>query len=94
MLDELGLKKTGAVIKRAKYFSTVNGKYYGTRDFGADIIRHLLKDGNDNGQISMLDNIEQLENEKNEMILINSNKLVPLLSGAGACAEADAILSL
>lgn len=91
-LDENGLKKTGAVMKRAKYFSTVNGKYYGLHSFTPDVIRCLLRDGNGNGQISMLDDIKQLENKQKEMILINSNTLVPLLSGANAYAEAEAIL--
>jgi putative DNA modification/repair radical SAM protein len=37
-----GLKKTGVVLKRAKYFITLSGKYYATSNFEPDSIRKQL----------------------------------------------------
>ncbi len=37
-----GLKRTGAVLKRARYFITCQGKYYGGRDFDPRRIHQLL----------------------------------------------------
>ena len=39
------LKKLGIVLKRAKYFITVNGEYYGFRKENPDYVRNLLIEG-------------------------------------------------
>lgn len=39
------LKKLGIVLKRAKYFITVNGEYYGFKKENPDYVRNLLIEG-------------------------------------------------
>ena len=49
------LKRMGVVLKRAKYFITCSGKYYGIKSMAPDTIRNdLLGIGNEH-QISMFE---------------------------------------
>ena len=50
------LKKMGVVIKRAKYFLTCKGRYYGERSFDPETIRNAILQMEDGLQISMFDN--------------------------------------
>lgn len=50
------LKKMGVVIKRAKYFITCNGKYYGDRNFAPETIKHSMLQMENGLQLSMFDN--------------------------------------
>ncbi|MDR5658820.1 putative DNA modification/repair radical SAM protein [Serpentinicella sp. ANB-PHB4] len=56
-LDYMDLKKMGVVLKRAKYFITCKGKYYGGIIFEPNIIRNLLieKPQNHTEQLSIFD---------------------------------------
>ena len=49
------LKKMGVVIKRAKYFLTCKGKYYGERRFEPEVIRNSILQMENGLQISMFD---------------------------------------
>lgn len=49
------LKKMGVVLKRAKYFITCAGKYYGSKRFDPEAIRSLILQMEDGVQISMFD---------------------------------------
>lgn len=44
------LKKFGTVLKRARYFITCNGKYYGGIPLKKELIKERLKKGKNNGQ--------------------------------------------
>jgi hypothetical protein len=46
----------GVVIKRAKYFITCNGKYYGDRNFAPETIKHSMLQMENGLQLSMFDN--------------------------------------
>lgn len=50
------LKKMGVVLKRAKYFLTCLGRYYGERRFEQDVIRNAILQMEDGLQVSMFDN--------------------------------------
>lgn len=50
------LKKMGVVVKRAKYFLTCCGRYYGSRRFEPESIKHSLLQMENGLQISMFDN--------------------------------------
>ena len=50
------LKKMGVVMKRAKYFLTCCGRYYGERRFEPETIRNSLLQMEDGLQVSMFDN--------------------------------------
>lgn len=50
------LKKMGVVVKRAKYFLTCCGRYYGARRFEPESIKHSLLQMENGLQISMFDN--------------------------------------
>lgn len=50
------LKKMGVVIKRAKFFLTCSGRYYGERSFEPETIRTAILQMEDGLQISMFDN--------------------------------------
>ena len=50
------LKKMGVVVKRAKYFITCVGKYYGERRFEPDTIKNSILQMENGLQISMFDN--------------------------------------
>ena len=50
------LKKMGVVLKRAKYFLTCSGRYYGERRFEPEIIRNSILQMEDGLQLSMFDN--------------------------------------
>ena len=50
------LKKMGVVIKRAKYFLTCSGRYYGERRFEPETIRSSILQMEDGLQLSMFDN--------------------------------------
>ena len=50
------LKKMGVVLKRAKYFLTCCGRYYGERRFEPEVIRNSILQMEDGLQISMFDN--------------------------------------
>ncbi|MDO4546426.1 MAG: helix-hairpin-helix domain-containing protein, partial [Bacillota bacterium] len=50
------LKKMGVVIKRAKYFLTCCGRYYGERRFEPETIRNSILQMENGLQISMFDN--------------------------------------
>lgn len=47
------LKKMGVVLKRAKYFLTCGGKYYGDGGFLPETIRKFMLDGTDGQQLSL-----------------------------------------
>lgn len=50
------LKKMGVVVKRAKYFLTCSGKYYGERKFEEETIRNSILQMENGLQMSMFDN--------------------------------------
>lgn len=50
------LKKMGVVMKRAKYFLTCCGRYYGEKKFEPETIRNSLLQMEDGLQLSMFDN--------------------------------------
>lgn len=50
------LKKMGVVVKRAKYFLTCSGRYYGDRGFAPETIKSSLLQMEDGLQLSMFDN--------------------------------------
>lgn len=50
------LKKMGVVIKRAKFFLTCSGRYYGERSFDPETIRTAILQMEDGLQMSMFDN--------------------------------------
>lgn len=50
------LKKMGVVVKRAKYFLTCSGRYYGDRRFEHDTIRNSILQMENGLQLSMFDN--------------------------------------
>lgn len=50
------LKKMGVVVKRAKYFLTCSGRYYGERRFEPETIKHSLLQMENGLQLSMFDN--------------------------------------
>lgn len=50
------LKKMGVVIKRAKYFLTCSGRYYGQNRFEPETIRHSMLQMEDGLQLSLFDN--------------------------------------
>lgn len=49
------LKKMGVVLKRAKYFLTCSGRYYGERRFEPDVIRHAILQMENGLQLSLFD---------------------------------------
>ena len=52
------LKKIGVVLKRAKYFITFNGKYYGQKSITSDSIKlNLLTENKSDGQFGLFDKI-------------------------------------
>lgn len=50
------LKKMGVVVKRAKYFLTCSGRYYGDRKFEEETIRSSILQMENGLQLSMFDN--------------------------------------
>ena len=50
------LKKMGVVLKRAKYFLTCCGRYYGERKFEPEVIRNSILQMEDGLQLSIFDN--------------------------------------
>ena len=48
------LKKMGVVLKRARFFLTCNGKYYGDKEFSKDYLKQALG-GGEKPQISLFD---------------------------------------
>ena len=44
-IDFYDLKKLGIVLKRAQYFITCKGKYYGVKSMDSQIIRNQLVEG-------------------------------------------------
>lgn len=50
------LKKMGVVVKRAKYFLTCSGRYYGDRRFEQDTIKNSILQMENGLQLSMFDN--------------------------------------
>lgn len=50
------LKKMGVVIKRARYFLTCGGRYYGQRSFDPETIRNAILQMESGLQLSMFDN--------------------------------------
>ena len=50
------LKKMGVVMKRAKYFLTCSGRYYGERRFEQETIRNSILQMENGLQLSMFDN--------------------------------------
>ena len=50
------LKKMGVVVKRAKYFITCVGRYYGERRFEPDTIKNSILQMENGLQLSMFDN--------------------------------------
>ena len=49
------LKKMGVVLKRAKYFLTCNGRYYGEKRFEPDVIRNAILQMENGLQMSLFD---------------------------------------
>lgn len=60
-IDFYDLKKLGIVLKRAQYFITCKGKYYGIKSMDSEIIRNQLVDGSPTEknyqQLSLFDKI-------------------------------------
>lgn len=60
-IDFYDLKKLGIVLKRAQYFITCKGKYYGIKSMDSEIIRNQLVDGSpmekNYQQLSLFDKI-------------------------------------
>lgn len=50
------LKKMGVVVKRAKYFLTCSGRYYGERRFEPEVIKNSILQMENGLQLSMFDN--------------------------------------
>ncbi|NLD19614.1 MAG: putative DNA modification/repair radical SAM protein [Clostridiales bacterium] len=50
------LKKMGVVLKRAKYFLTCSGKYYGDRVFEPEVIKNSMLQMENGLQLSLFDN--------------------------------------
>lgn len=70
------LKKLGVVIKRAKYFITCNGKYYGKGDFGPEYVRgHILEAGTIINNLSSIDDRQiSMFTQENKAILWREKK--------------------
>ncbi|MBQ0079477.1 MAG: putative DNA modification/repair radical SAM protein [Eubacterium sp.] len=67
------LKKMGVVMKRAKYFLTCCGKYYGDRKFLPETIRNAML-GMENGlQMSMFDTHQNLLTAASQVQLFDNN---------------------
>ena len=49
------LRKMGVVLKRAKYFLTCGGRYYGEKRFEPEVIRNSILQMEDGQQLSMFD---------------------------------------
>ena len=47
------LKKIGVVLKRARYFLTCSGRYYGEKKFAPEFIRDQILERRDGVQLSM-----------------------------------------
>lgn len=73
-LDYYDLQKFGTVLKRARYFITCNGKYYGGIPFREDIIKERLLKGTDIG-------IKQLSLFNDRVPVPSIVNLLPLSSG-------------
>lgn len=60
-IDFMDLKKLGIVLKRAQYFITCKGKYYGVKSMDVEIIRNNIVQGNgldkDYQQLSLFDQV-------------------------------------
>ena len=56
------LKKMRVVLKRARFFLTCSGKYYGEKSMEPSYIRNALKDMDSNPQISMFEALVPKEN--------------------------------
>lgn len=52
-IDYIGLKKMGAVVKRAKYFITINGRFYGEQINTPERIRKVLSTNSPYHQITL-----------------------------------------
>lgn len=81
-LDFEDLKKLGVVLKRAQYFITCRGKYYGSVDFDDEKIKKALMPkvdlniiDNEGVQLSFFDNAS----ESNDIIKKNDNEISKLL---------------
>ena len=75
-LDFLDLKKLGIVLKRAQYFITCNGKYYGDVDFDEPLIRNKL---------SPKEDLNILENQGQQLNFFD----FPVLSSSPAISKVD-----
>ena len=71
------LKKMGVVMKRARFFLTCQGKYYGGKDIVAETIR---------GQVLLQENIREkmtLTGEENQLSMFKSEKDLKIETGGG-----------
>jgi len=71
------LKKMGVVVKRARFFLTCQGKYYG----GKDIVEETIR-----GQVLLQENIREkmtLTREENQLSMFNSEKNLKIETGGG-----------
>lgn len=73
------LKKIGVVLKRAKYFITCIGHYYGERKFEQEVIRNSILQMENGLQISMFDS--------GTGMLSTGKDMAGTLSGGGACND-------
>ncbi|MBK5245745.1 MAG: hypothetical protein JJE49_00575, partial [Peptostreptococcaceae bacterium] len=67
----------GVVVKRARFFLTCQGKYYGGKDIVAETIR---------GQVLLQENIREkmtLTGEENQMSMFKSEKDLRIETGGG-----------
>ena len=70
------LRKIGVVLKRAQYFITCNGKYYGDVDFDEPLIRNKL---------SPKEDLNILENQGQQLNFFD----FPVLSSSPAISKVD-----
>ncbi len=72
------LKKMGVVVKRAKYFLTCSGRYYGERRFEPETIRHCILQMEDGLQMSMFDGGMKLPGTavRQEQVEVKQNRLL------------------
>ena len=54
-LADRDLKKMGVVLKRAKYFLTCSGRYYGEKRFEPEVIRNAILQMENGLQMSLFD---------------------------------------
>lgn len=69
-----GLKKMGIVLKRAKYFILVNGKYFANISMEKDTIYSAVSEKKDEIQLSLFEGIDRQLKEKKTILTENDMK--------------------